>query len=172
MKGILAVLALVVLAGCIGGSEKPTATPVPTATPTPLPTVTPTPTPTATPLPENDACYVETDRSLQNAIAIQQCFINKSDYVGCTYSLLKHAQAAEKEEATLSHGWAMRLYSKAIDCAKGAEKLPNADLLPAKMSATIANYFDCYQSDSVCWATTDDIAQIVNALEKVRGEFS
>ena len=81
--------------------------------------------------------------------------------------MLKNAQAAEQQEGTLSHGWAMRLYSKAIDCAKEAEKQPYADKLPKKMSAIIINYFDCYQSDDVCWATTKDIAQIVSKLKEL-----
>jgi len=129
MRFIL-VLALLFLAGCIGSEEKQTTTPLPITTPVPTPTITPTPEPTATPLPEVAACYVETDRSLQNAIEIQQCFMAKHEYVECTYFLLKNAQIAEQQGDTLDAGWAMRLYSRAIDCAKEAEKLPNAGLLP------------------------------------------
>jgi hypothetical protein len=171
MRGIIAVLLIALLIGC---TSAPVATPTPTALPTATPAATPAPSatarPSATPLPETHACYVETDQSLQNAIAIKDCFMATGDYVECVYFMLKGAQLAEQTE-TLNAGWAMRLYSKSIDCAKAAEAMPQASLLPEKLSAKLTNYFDCYNTDAVCGTTTQQIGQMLEEIKPVRGEF-
>ncbi|MCK4327364.1 MAG: hypothetical protein KAW41_02705 [Candidatus Diapherotrites archaeon] len=175
MRNVLIVLAILLLAGCAGTEETATPTPAaatPVATPVATPTATPEATPEPTPMPMGHDCYVEGYQELSDAIRIQECFMGKEEYVECVYFMLKGAREAEKTGETLQAGWAMRLYSKAIDCAKEAEKLPNAGLLPDKMSATINNYFMCYHADAVCGATIEQIDEIIAQLEGVRADFA
>ena len=169
------VIAVLLLAGCMGG-EKAEAPAAATATPVATPVATPEPTPTATPeptpMPTGHDCYVEGYQELSDAIRIQECFMDEGEYVECVYFMLKGAREAEETGETLQAGWAMRLYSKSIDCAKEAEKLPNADLLPEKMSSTINDYFMCYHADAVCGAAIEDIEEIISGLEPIRSEFA
>ncbi|MFC2174252.1 hypothetical protein ACFLQ2_00075 [archaeon] len=174
MRNVLIVLAVLLLAGCAGTSEE--ATPTPAATPVATPVVTPeptaTPTPEPTPMPAGHDCYVDYDHELSDAIRIQECFMEAGDHVECVYFMLKGAREAEKTGETLQAGWAMRLYSKAIICAKEAEQHENAALLPENMANTINDYFMCYHADAVCGATTDDVDEILVELEEVRQDFA
>ena len=175
MRNVLLVLAILLLAGCTGGEEKATPTPA-AATPVATPIVTPTPIPTAaptpTPMPMGHDCYIEGYRELADATRIQNCFMEEQDYVECVYFMLKGAREAEAEGSSLDAGWAMRLYSRSIDCAKAAEELSNAGLLPEDMSSDITNYFSCYHADAVCGTTMEQIDQILVELEEVRPEFT
>jgi len=173
MRELIPILLLIIAIGC---------TSAPTATPTPAPTIAPTATPSATPvpsatptpkpvMPETHACVVLGEKGLQDAIAMRDCFLAENQPVECVYFMLTEARKAEQAGESLNAGWAMRLYSKSIDCAKAAEALPNADLLPPQLSAKILNYFDCYNANGVCGTTNKQIDEMVAQIGPVRSEF-
>ena len=176
MRAVLVILIVVLVAGCIGTREVAAPTPAPTATSEPfvLVSLTPTPIPTPTALPETHECFVAENKTLLNvnakAIEIQQCFMEREEYVECTYFMLKHAQLAE-QDGTVEAGWSMALYSKVINCAKEAEKLPNADYLPKNLHSKLVNYFDCHTGNAFCTTTTEQVGQIVVEVGGVRAEF-
>lgn len=166
MRGIWLVLGLLVLAGCIGTTEEATPTPEPTATPSPtvVSTATPTPTPEPTASPETHECMEIADGFANNnvkASKIRDCFFEKEEYVECTYYMMKEAREDELE-TNLVGSWPQAMYAKAVQCAKEAEKLPDADKLPEKLSINILYYYDCYNNvQSICSTTAEEIDQMI-----------
>lgn len=175
MERVIALFAILLLIGCTSApAATPTPTTVPTATPTPTPIATPTPTatpaPTPTPLPEEHACMVIGAKDAKNAEAIRDCFVGMNEPVECVYFMLKEARSAEESSGSLI-GWPLIVYGKAVDCAKEAEKLPNAAVLPAKLAADLNSYFLCYSYDEPCTVTTQRIDALITALSAVRRDF-
>ena len=164
MRGLLIVLGILVLAGCIGGADDATPTPTPIVTPEPTTTIEPTPESTVTPEPEVASCFEVTDESIINAVAIKDCYMAEKAYLECTHTLLKEARITEEATGQVV-GWPVRLYSKALDCAKAAMNEDSEGILPERLDVKILGYYDCYESDGVCWVTAEELDQIVLELE-------
>ncbi len=164
MRGVLLILAVLFLAGCT--SATPEATPTPVATPSSTIEATPEPTIEATPTPEPEVnCFEITDESINNAIAIRDCFMEQNKYVECAYTMISEARKDELTSGKVT-GWPVKLYAKAYDCAKEAEN--QGVTVPDKLSLTILGYYDCYQSDAVCGVTSEQLDALINELEAVR----
>ncbi len=116
-------------------------------------------------IPTSHECMQITDESLANAIEISECFLENNQVVDCTYFMLKTARNTEKEKG-IGSAWAMRLYSKSMDCAKEAEK-QYGDAVPPQMSVQIFDYYNWMATDALALATQEDMDEIIIELEKL-----
>jgi hypothetical protein len=184
MKQLVLLLAVLLVAGCIGGATDttkpttPTTLTTPTTPTTPITPINPEPVtpPVTKTLPTTDDCMAPLANKATTPNSVYKdmvnCFLEKDMAYECAYIMMKSARELELEQNSLK-GWPVSLYAGAYLCAeKVKDRIPSvknkmSDGQPEPGHLTLVNYYQWFNDDSVVQGTTAaQIDALIAAMEQ------